>query len=265
MSQNINLPHIPSRSSKPRETGVTMVMDKGLSVQQAEAYLENTADYFDFVKLGFGTAYLTKKLDEKIKLYRDAGLRVYFGGTFFEAFFIRGMFDDYCRLLDKYNLDTVEISDGSINLENDEKCKLIRKLSRNYLVLSEVGSKEEGIIIHPRMWIRMMKNELEAGSWKVIAEARESGTVGIFRKSGHAHTVLVNRIATDVNTDKIIWETPQKSQQVWFLKRFGANTNLGNIAIDDVVPLETLRLGLRGDTFFSYLPPEIRNKFQNKS
>jgi phosphosulfolactate synthase len=151
-------------------------------------------------------------------------------------------------------LDTAEVSDGSITIEHDLKCEYINKLSKNFTVLSEVGSKEEGVIIHPQRWIKMMENELKAGSYKVIAEARESGTVGIFHKNGSAHTMLINRIVNKVKLENIIWETPQKSQQVYFIKMFGANVNVGNIGVDDVIPLETLRIGLRGDTFFTFLP-----------
>ncbi|HEV7231683.1 MAG TPA: phosphosulfolactate synthase [Bacteroidia bacterium] len=251
---NFTLPHLPERPSKPRKKGLTMVMDKGLGLRQAENFIEASSDYVDLVKLGFGTSIVTKNLDEKIKLYKDAGFKVYLGGTLFEAFIIRDMFDQYLKLIDKLKLDTAEVSDGSIVMDHDKKCEYIRTLSKHATVLSEVGSKEEGIIIHPNKWTSMMNNELQAGSWKVIAEARESGTVGIYRPNGHAHTLLINKILAKVKQDDILWEAPQKSQQVWFLKLLGANANLGNISFDDVIPLETLRLGLRGDTFFSFLP-----------
>lgn len=254
---NISLPHIPKRTKRPRKDGVTMVMDKGLSMRQAEDMLDSSSDFIDFVKLGFGTSVITKNLSEKIKLYKNAGIKVYFGGTLFEAFIVRGMFDEYCEFIDKHELDCAEVSDGSIIIKHDKKCEYISKLAKNYTVLSEVGSKEEGIIIHPGMWIKMMNKEIEAGSWKVIAEARESGTVGIYRSSGHAHTSLVNKIVTSVKQENIIWEAPKKSQQVWWIKQLGANVNLGNIAPDEALSLETLRLGLRGDTFFTFLPKEI--------
>ena len=257
---NYHLPFIPQRTSKPRENGLNMMMDKGLSLRQIEDFLSTSSDYTDLVKLGFGTSYVSKNLKEKIALYRSAGIKVYFGGTLFEAFIVRDMFQDYIKLLDKFNLDTVEVSDGSIILDHGLKCEYINKLSKNFTVLSEVGSKEEGIIIAPGKWIKLMNTELQAGSWKVIAEARESGTVGIYRSSGHAHTLLVNRILSKVKQENIIWETPQKSQQAWFIKLLGANVNLGNISCEEVIPLETLRLGLRGDTFFSFLPEEIKNK-----
>lgn len=253
---NINLPFLPERSQRPRQHGVTMMMDKGLSIRQAEDFIESSGHLADIIKLGFGTSVVSNKLKEKIKLYQDAGLRVYLGGTLFEAFLIRGQFEEYIRFAKSLGLDTAEVSDGSIVLPHDEKCKYINRLSKEFTVLSEVGSKEAGILIAPARWISMMKAELDAGSWKVIAEARESGNVGIYRPNGSAHVVLVNRIVSKIPPDKILWEAPIKSQQAWFIKHFGANVNLGNIAHDDVIPLETLRLGLRGDTFFQFLPEE---------
>jgi len=255
---NYNLPYIPERPEKPRKTGVTMMMDKGLSVRQAEDFISMNSDLTDLVKLGFGTSYISKNLETKIKLYKEANLKVYLGGTLFEAFIVRGMFDDYRKLLNKLKLDCAEVSDGSIVMPHDEKCKYIQTLAKDFTVLSEVGSKEAGIIIHPAKWTSMMNKELKAGSWKVIAEARESGTVGIYRASGHAHTLLINKILAKVKNEDIIWEAPLKAQQVWFLKLLGENTNLGNIAPDDVIPLETLRLGLRGDTFFQHLPEKLK-------
>lgn len=254
---NISLPYIPKRTTKPRSYGITMVMDKGLSLRQTEDLIDSSAEFIDFVKLGFGTSIITKNLAEKIRLYKEANIKVYFGGTLFESFIIRNMFDEYCQFIDKFKLECVEISDGSIVINHEKKCELIAKLSKNYLVLSEVGSKEEGILIHPNLWINMMNKELEAGSWKVIAEARESGTVGIYRSSGHAHTLLIGKITAKVEQEKIIWEAPKKSQQAWWIKQLGSNVNLGNISPEEILSLETIRLGLRGDTFFTFLPKEI--------
>ncbi len=259
---NFNLPFIPERPSAPRNHGLTMMMDKGLSIRQAEDFLDSSKDFCDLIKLGFGTSYITRNLKEKIKLYQDAGMKVYLGGTLFEAFIARDLFDDYRRLIDSLNLTVVEVSDGSIELPQDLKCDFIRRLAKDYTVLSEVGSKEEGILISPSKWIKMMQTELEAGSWKVIAEARESGTVGIYRPSGSAHTQLVNKIINKIKIEDILWEAPIKKQQVWFIKLLGANVNLGNISHDEVIPLETLRIGLRGDTFFDYLPESIGSKLR---
>ncbi len=260
---NLEFPHIPKRASRPREVGLTMVMDKGLSIREAENILSASADKIDLLKLGFGTALVTPNLQEKIKLYQDAGAKVYFGGTLFEAFLIRHDADGYKRFCDKYGVDTVEISDGSITLPQDRKCELISDFAKNFRVLSEVGSKEEGIFISPGKWISMMNSELAAGSWKVIAEARESGNVGIYRPNGTAHVMLVNKILNKVPKDDILWEAPKKEQQVWFINLVGANVNLGNISPHDIIPLECLRLGLRGDTFFNYLPEELK-KYAHK-
>jgi len=257
---NVKLSHLPDRTEKPRSSGLTMVMDKGISLKHAEDFVESYADYVDFVKLGFGTSVMSKNVKEKIKIYQKAGIKTYLGGTLFEAFIARGKFDDYQKFIESYGLDTAEVSDGSINMNHESKCNFISKLSKNFTVLSEVGSKEEGIIIHPSKWTSMMKAELEAGSFKVIAEARESGTVGIFHKNGSVHSLLITRITNKIKVEDIIWETPQKSQQVYFINLFGANVNVGNISVDDVIPLETLRIGLRGDTFFNYLPEGTKDK-----
>ena len=219
-------------------------------------------DLTDYVKLGFGTSFLTKRIEEKIKLYHEANIKVYLGGTLFEAFLIRDKYDDYKKLLSKLNLECAEISDGSIYLDHGKKCELIADLSKEVEVLSEVGSKEEGIFISPGMWINMMRDELEAGSVKVIAEARESGNVGIYRPNGTAHTMLVNKIIANIKVENILWEAPKKPQQVWFIDQFGHNVNLGNIGPEEVIPLETLRVGLRGDTFMHFLPESIVDKHQ---
>ena len=251
--RNFKLPGIPERAEKPRQSGITMMMDKGLSLREVENFIEANADYTDVVKIGFGSSMITKNLEDKLNLYKSAGLRPYFGGTLFEMFIARNMFEDYRKLLDKYKLDLVEVSDGSIIIKHSQKCKYIQTLSKSVTVLSEVGSKEEGIIISPGKWTSMMRKELDSGSWKVIAEARESGTVGIYRSSGNAHTLLINRILAKIDSNDILWEAPQKSQQVYFIKLLGANVNLGNIAPNEIIPLESLRLGLRGDTFFTFM------------
>jgi phosphosulfolactate synthase len=257
MIMNFDLPYIPHRPEKPREKGLTMMMDKGLSVRQTEDFIESAGNVTDVIKFGFGTSLITNRLEDKIKLYKEAGVRPYFGGTLFEAFIARGRFDDYQKFIDKMGLDLCEVSDGSIIIPQDEKCEYIRKLAKNFTVFSEVGSKEEGMIISPGKWVRMMTNELDAGSWKVIAEGRESGSVGIFRRNGQPHTVLINKIIAKVKPEQILWEAPVKTQQVWFINLFGENVNLGNIAPHEVIPLECLRLGLRGDTFFNYLPENV--------
>jgi len=258
---NIDLPFIPERTTKPRQTGIAMVMDKCLSLREAEDLVSISSDYIDYVKLGFGTSVVTREVQKKIDVYKQADIRVYLGGTLFEAFIIRDRFDDYRKYIDQLRLDTVEISDGSMRINHDQKCEYINTLSKQYTVLSEVGSKESGILIAPGKWIEMMQKELQAGSFKVIGEARESGNVGIYRPTGKAHVTLINKILSKVDNQKIIWEAPLKSQQAWFIQHFGSNVNLGNISPAEVIPLETLRLGLRGDTFFQFLPENLK-KFQ---
>lgn len=248
------LPFLPERPEKPRQNGVTMVMDKGLSLRQAQDLVEVAGNILDIVKLGFGTSIVTQNIKEKIKFYRDNNIDVYVGGTLFEAFVCRNAFDKYVDFIQDLGVNCAEVSDGSIELDLNQKCEYIKVLSQDFKVLSEVGSKEEGVLISPNKWIKMMSAELKAGAWKVIAEARESGTVGIYRPSGHAHTMLVNKITNKIKPENILWEAPKKDQQIWFLKQFGPNVNLGNIAPEELIPLETLRLGLRGDTFFEYLP-----------
>ena len=260
--RNFELPFIPERTAKPRNSGLTMMMDKGLSLREVEDFIEASGHLTDVAKFGFGTAFVSKDLEAKLKLYRENDIRPYFGGTLFEAFYARGMFEDYLRLLDKYNMDLAEISDGSVIIPHDEKCELIARMAKDRTVLSEVGSKDSGIIISPAKWIKMMSTELEAGSWKVIAEGRESGNVGVFRPNGTAHTYLINKIIAKVKPEDILWGAPQKNQQVWFIKLFGANVNLGNIAPNEMIPLECLRLGLRGDTFFENLPADYEERLK---
>jgi phosphosulfolactate synthase len=250
---NYNLNDIPERTTKPRQKGLTMVMDKGLSLRQVEDFIEVAGVHTDIVKLGWATSYVTPSLKEKLALYRSAGIPVYFGGTLFEAFTIRGQFEDYRRVLDEFGMEYAEVSDGSMDIDHEEKCAYISKLSEQVTVISEVGSKDAAKIFAPYKWIQLMKAEIEAGSWKVIAEAREGGNVGIYRGTGEVREGLVDEILTQIPDERIIWEAPQKEQQVWFIKLIGTNVNLGNIAPAEVIPLETIRLGLRGDTFDYFL------------
>lgn len=250
---NYTLSNIPERTAKPRKSGITMVMDKGLSLRQAEDFVEVAGIHTDIIKLGWATSFVTPNLDDKLAIFRAAGIPVYFGGTLFEAFVVRNQFDDYRRILDKYKMEYAEVSDGSINIEHEVKCEYIRELSKQVTVISEVGSKDAEKIFAPYKWIKLMNAEINAGAWKVIAEARESGNVGIYRDSGEVRQGLIDEILTQIPEETIIWEAPQKAQQVWFIKLIGANVNLGNIAPADVIPLETLRLGIRSDTFDHFL------------
>lgn len=250
---NFNLTQIPERTAKPRTFGLTMVMDKGLSLEEARNFISVAAPHVDIVKLGFGTSFVTPNLRAKIELYQAAGLPVYFGGTLFEAFLIRNQFDDYVKVLRDYNIQHVEVSDGSITIPHSEKCGYIEKLAKEFTVLSEVGSKDAEHIIPPYKWIELMRGELEAGATYVIAEARESGNVGIYRGSGEVREGLVQEILTQIPAEKIIWEAPQKAQQLYFLELVGCNVNLGNLAPHEMISLEAMRIGLRGDTFHLFL------------
>lgn len=250
---NFNLKQMPERTARPRTNGLTMIMDKGLGLDEVRNFLSTSLPYVDIVKLGFGTSYVTSNLKEKLAIYKEHNVPVYFGGTLFEAFIIRDQFQDYIDALKEYGIDHVEVSDGSMDIDHKEKCKYISELAKHATVLSEVGSKDAAHIIPPYKWIELMRAELEAGSSYVIAEAREAGNVGIYRGSGEVREGLVQEILTQIPSEKIIWEAPQKAQQVYFMELCGCNVNLGNIAPNEVIPLEATRVGLRGDTFMFYL------------
>jgi phosphosulfolactate synthase len=230
-----------------------MVMDKGMSLEETKNFLSASSLHIDIVKLGFGTSYITPFLREKIELYHANQIPIYFGGTLFEAFLIRNQFDDYLQVCKDYGISYMEVSDGSITIPHAEKCGYIEKLTKYGIVLSEVGSKDATHIIPPYKWIELMRAELEAGSTYVIAEAREAGNVGIYRGSGEVREGLVQEILTQIPGEKIIWEAPQKAQQLYFIELLGCNVNLGNIAPTEIIALEAMRIGLRGDSFFFYL------------
>ncbi|MCC6257391.1 MAG: phosphosulfolactate synthase [Chitinophagaceae bacterium] len=247
------LSQLPDRNAKPRNSGLTMVMDKGLSIQDLKNFLSIASPHVDMVKLGFGTAVVTPNLREKLEVYRSYEMPIYFGGTLFEAFLIRNQFDDYINVCRDFGVSYMEVSDGSITIPHSEKCGYIEKLTKHGVVLSEVGSKDATHIMPPYKWIEYMKAELEAGSSYVIAEAREAGNVGIYRGTGEVREGLVQEILTQIPGERIIWEAPQKAQQLYFLQLLGCNANLGNIAPNEVIALEAMRIGLRGDTFMLYL------------
>jgi phosphosulfolactate synthase len=249
---------MPERPIKPRNSGITMVMDKGLSIREAEDFVSVGSEYTDYVKLGFGTSLITPGFEKKIAIYKQAGTIPYFGGTLFEAFIIRNMFREYVEFLDKYEIDLVEVSDGSYDIDHNKKLEYISRLAERGTVISEVGSKKKDVIYSPDEWVALMKSELNAGSVKVIAEARESGTTGIYNEDGSINNMIISAISEHVKLENVLWEAPLKSQQAWFIKNFGANVNLGNIAPNEIIPLESLRLGLRGDTFFQFLPEELK-------
>jgi phosphosulfolactate synthase len=230
-----------------------MIMDKGLSIPEVHNFMSIGYPHIDVVKLGFGTSFVTPDLRKKIEAYKSYDIPVYFGGTLFEAFLIRNQFEDFIAVCKDYSIDWVEVSDGSITIPHAEKCGYIEKLTAHFKVLSEVGSKDAAHIIPPYKWIELMRAELSAGSSYVIAEAREAGNVGIYRGSGEVREGLVQEILTQIPEERIIWEAPQKAQQLYFLELLGCNVNLGNIAPSEIIALEAMRIGLRGDTFDLYL------------
>ena len=239
---------LPERTNKPRNNGITMVIDSGLSLSDAKGMLEIAGDYIDYVKLGWGTALVSQNLTEKIKIYTNANIKICLGGTLFEFAYCQNKLADFKKILQDINAELVEISDGSIDIPREEKLKLITEYSENFKVLSEFGSKDINTIYAPSHWVASIKAELDAGAWKVIAEGRESGKAGLYRDSAEVRSGLVDDISKSINIDDILWEAPLKAQQIWFIQKFGSNVNLGNIAPNKVISLETLRLGLRGDT-----------------
>jgi phosphosulfolactate synthase len=239
---------VPARPGKPRDVGLTHVIDKGLNLRDIEGLFDTAGQFVDIVKFGWGTSYVTNNLEKKIALYRSFETPVVCGGTLFEAVYGRGRIDDFKAWLVDHRFSHVEISDGTLEIPRDEKLALIADFARDFTVLSEVGSKDSDVVFAPYQWVEWINEELEAGAWKVITEGREGGTAGIFRSDGDMRTGLLDEIAHGVRIEQVLFEAPTKSSQAWFVKHFGPNVNLGNIPPDEVIPLETLRLGLRGDT-----------------
>jgi phosphosulfolactate synthase len=239
---------LPGRSPKPRSSGLTHVIDKGLNLRDIEGLFDTAGDYVDVVKLGWGTSYVTRNLEKKIALYRSFDTPVVCGGTLFEAVVARGKVDEYKRWLVEQRFSHVEISDGTIDLPRERKLDLIAEFAGDFTVMSEVGSKDADVNYAPYLWVQWIKEELEAGAWKVITEGRETGTAGIFRPTGEMRTGLVDEIVHEIDVGDLIFEAPTKAAQAWFVRQFGPEVNLGNIPPEEVIPLETLRLGLRADT-----------------
>src|SRR3954469_19961975 len=239
---------VPTRPAKPRDEGLTHVIDKGLNLRDIEGMFDVAGAFVDIVKFGWGTSYVTNNLEKKIALYRHFETPVECGGTLFQAIYAKGKLDEFKGWLVEHRFAHVEISDGTIDIPRDEKLALITDFARDFTVLSEVGSKDSDVVYAPYQWVEWIKEELEAGSWKVITEGREGGTAGIYRPTGEMRTGLVDEIVHEVEVGELIFEAPTKASQAWFVKQFGPNVNLGNIPPEEVIPLETLRLGLRGDT-----------------
>jgi phosphosulfolactate synthase len=248
---------LPQRTTKPRQDGITHVLDSGLSVAGVEGMLEVAGEYVDLVKLGWGTAVVTGNLKEKLALYREHDIPVMFGGTLTELAIAQDRLDALVAQLHELELDHIEISDGTINIEHDRKLELIETLAKEFTVLSEVGSKDDTRIMAPYRWVEQIESELSAGAWKVIAEARESGRTGIFRHDGEVRMGLIDEILHAVPADKVLFEAPLKDQQVWFVRRIGPDVNLGNIAPEETLSLETIRVGLRADTAVAHPDDEL--------
>jgi len=240
---------LPDRTAKPRQDGITHVIDRGLSLAEVDGMVEVAGTSIDIVKLGWGTALATENLDRKLERYREHEIPVVLGGTLTELAIAQGRLEELIAWVQELGLAHFEISDGTIALDHARKLELIERLSKQFTVLSEVGSKDDtGAITPPYRWVEQMRAELGAGAWKVIAEGREAGTAGIFRPTGEVREGLIDEIVHEIDSRRIMFDAPLKHQQVWFIRRFGADANLGNIAPDDVLALETLRLGLRSDT-----------------
>jgi phosphosulfolactate synthase len=239
---------LPVRSAKPRQQGITHLLDRGLAVVEIDSLVEVAGDYIDIVKLGWGTAIATGNLIAKLERYRQHGIPVVFGGTLTELAIAQGRLDRMVSWLHELGLEHIEVSDGTITIEHERKLEVIASLAQEFTVLSEVGSKDNTRVMAPFRWVEQIERELEAGAWKVIAEGRESGTVGIFRHDGEVRMGLIDEIAHAVAHEKILFETPNTHQQVWFVRRFGPDVNLGNISPEEVLSLETIRVGLRSDT-----------------
>jgi phosphosulfolactate synthase len=239
---------VPKRPGKPRTEGLTHVIDKGMGIRDIEGLFDTAGEFVDIVKLGWGTSYVTNNLEKKISLYRSFATPVVCGGTLFEAVYARGKLNEFKAWLVEQRFSHVEISDGTLDIPRDRKLELIADFAADFTVLSEVGSKDPDVVYAPYQWVQWIKEELDAGAVKVITEAREGGTAGIFRRDGDMRTGLLEEIAHEISVDDLIFEAPTKSSQAWFVTHFGPNVNLGNIPPEEVIPLETLRLGLRGDT-----------------
>jgi phosphosulfolactate synthase len=241
----------PSRTRKPRQAGITHVLDKGLSLAEIEGLIEVAASYVDLLKFGWGTSVVVENLDAKIRLCQRRGIEIYCGGSLFELAVRRNKVDEYVAFLKDRGIGLLEVSDGVIEMPLDTKLGYIERLAREFKVLSEVGSKDTNVVVSPTRWVRQIKQELEAGAWKVITEGRESGTVGLYRNTGEIRTGLIDEIETNLDPNRLLFEAPQKAQQVWLIRHFGLNVNLGNIPPQEVIALETMRQGLRADTMLT--------------
>jgi phosphosulfolactate synthase len=261
ISMNYELPWLPERPAKPRNVGITMVMDRGMSMNEAKGFVQQCADFTDFIKISSASSLITRNLKKKIEIYREAGLYVFFGGTLFESFVVRDMFSDYLKFVEAFDVNAVEISDGSIRLDRQVKCNFINNLSKTYTVISEVRLKNFVQSQAYDDWVSQMERELDAGAYRVVAEATDGDNPGIIDEEGQANTALIANLNKRIPPYKIIWEAPTTPQQIWFMMTFGSHVNLGNVLPADMLQLEALRLGLRGETLLQHLPGDLKKQF----
>jgi phosphosulfolactate synthase len=243
-----NFLELPARQPKPRERGLTHVIDTGLTAVEAEGLMASAADYIDLVRLGWGSAYVTHDVKDKIERYRAAGVPVMLGGTLTELVWLRGKVDELRAWLTELGIEHVEVSSGTLQIPSEEKLALIRDLARDFTVFAEVGEKDPDALMAPYVWVQLIKEALDAGAQKVVCEGRATGDAGLYRRDAEPRTGLIDEIVHEIDRSQLIFEAPQKHQQVWFIEQFGPDVNLGNVLPDDVISLETLRVGLRADT-----------------
>jgi phosphosulfolactate synthase len=239
---------LPERPRKPRAEGITHVIDTGLSAAEAKSFMDAAGEYVDFVRLGWGSAYVTNDLAAKLDAYRGAGVPVLLGGTMTELAWLRGRLDELLAWLRDLGIEHVEVSSGTVAMPPEDKCALIARLAGEFTVFAEVGDKDPRALLAPYRWVALIRDALEAGATQVVCEGRATGDAGVYRADGEARTGLIDEIVHEIDQAKLIFEAPRKHQQVWFIEQLGPAVNLGNILPEDAISLETLRLGLRADT-----------------
>lgn len=245
---------LPPRPQKPRITGITHVIDPGLSRVEADGLMSSAADYVDMVRLGWGTAYVTHDLQEKLDVYRSRGVPVMLGGTLTELAWLRGRVDALRNWLLELGIEHVEVSSGVVPIPPEEKAELISAFASDFTVFAEVGEKDPRALLAPYRWVELIRQALAAGATQVVCEGRASGDAGMFRPDGEPREGLIDEVVHEIDQTKLIFEAPQKHQQVWFIEHYGPEVNLGNIPPSEVIPLETLRMGLRADTLTLFHP-----------
>jgi phosphosulfolactate synthase len=247
---------LPERPPKPREEGVTHVIDTGLSTREAEGLVAMAADYIDLIRLGWGTAYVTRDVQAKIACYRAAGVEVMLGGTLTELAWLQGRVDGLIEWLDELGIAQVEVSSGTVRIPAEDKLALIERMAAHFRVYAEVGEKDPNALLAPYRWVELIRNALEAGATKVVCEGRATGDAGMYRPDGEPRQGLIDEVLHELPRERLIFEAPRKHQQVWFIQHFGPGVNLGNVLPADVISLETLRVGLRADTLLRFHGPQ---------